>query len=288
VTVRAAGVVLDLDAIPLPPFLGFRVVDDIPLTAVYPYLNARTLFTGHWGFRRGERKSAEFQAFLQAEAAPLLAHLKDFLIDHPQILQPRVIYGYTHCQSQGNTLRVYHPETGDLLHTFQFPRGGAQQLCLADYFAPVASGVMDVIAWQIVGLGPNAAPWEQQLLAEGRYRDYYLTHGLFVEMAEALAEYWHAMVRFELDIHHDDSPDMENILAMEGGYQGCRYSFGYPACPDMRDQEKLFAMLAPERLGITLTRNWMQNPEASTSALIVHHLQAYYFDVRQQAAGPSS
>ncbi|MFM7469837.1 MAG: vitamin B12 dependent-methionine synthase activation domain-containing protein [Vampirovibrionales bacterium] len=286
-TKRHEGVTtLSEHAIPTPPFWGFKQVETIALENIYPFVNARTLYTGHWGFRRGQRSSEAFKTYLEAHAAPILDGLKQEMLQ-ANILQPKVIYGYTPCKAQGNTLYVYRPEDAhssetcqDLepWHTFTFPRGGAKALCLTDY---ISETTQDVLAWQIVTMGSQASHYLRTLLQQKRYQAYYTCHGFFVEMAEALAEYWHQVIRRELDIHHQDATDMQAILSMDGGYQGCRYSFGYPACPDMREQEKLFEMLVPEQIGITLTRNWMQAPEQSTCALIFHHPEAHYFDVRQ-------
>jgi 5-methyltetrahydrofolate--homocysteine methyltransferase len=262
---------------PTPPFWGFKTVKEIDLQAIYPFVNARTLYTGHWGFRRGERRSGEFQTYLETHAAPILEALKADMLQK-EVLKPTVIYGYTPCRSEGNQIHVYHPEKPESLwHTFQFPRGGTKALCLSDYI----SQEQDVMAWQIVTMGTGASEYLKQLLNSKQYQAYYTCHGFFVEMAEALAEYWHSVVRRELNIHHADATDMQAILSMDGGYQGCRYSFGYPACPDMREQHKLFEMLNPEQIGIRLTRNWMQDPEQTTCALIFHHPEAHYFDVRQ-------
>lgn len=274
--------------IPPPPFWGTRVVTDIPLTEVYPYLNQQALFSGQWQVRRGNRSVQEHEQFLVENLVPVLNTLKQDAIEKRQLL-PKVIYGFFPCQSEGNALLVYQPEPwategrAVLAQRFDFPRGGQKRLCLADYFMPVrledgSPGAMDVVALQLVTVGQEATQYAQHLFQSGNYSDYLYFHGFSVEMAEALAEYWHKRVREEWGIAGQDAADIRRLFAQ--GYQGSRYSPGYPACPNLEDQTQVFALLDPARIGVLLTEEFMLEPEQSTSALVLHHPQARYFDVR--------
>ncbi len=269
--------------IPQPPFWGTKVITDIPLEEVYPYLNIQALIAGQWQVKRGTRSTQEHEAFLQEKIHPTLEALKKSAITEKR-LQPKVIYGFFPCQSEGNRLRVYDPEiyekTGDavLVEQFEFPRGGQKRLCLADYFASVNSGRMDVLGLQIVTVGREASEYAQFLFKSDNYSDYLYFHGFSVEMAEALAEYWHKRLREDWGIAGKDADNVKKLFAQ--GYQGSRYSPGYPACPNLEDQAHIFALLKPERIGISLSEEFMLEPEQSTSALVVHHPEARYFDVR--------
>jgi 5-methyltetrahydrofolate--homocysteine methyltransferase len=270
-------------SIPTPPFWGSRVVSSVDLRALFPYLNRQALFAGQWQIRRGSRSAAEYEQLIQDTVLPILDNLQRQALEEDK-LQPQVIYGFFPCQSQRNTLIVYEPEAWERegraipWQRFEFPRGGLKRLCVADYFAGVESGRMDVLGMQIVTVGRKASDHARTLFAEGRYSDYLYFHGFGVEMAEALAEYWHKRVREEWGIAGQDAPEIKKLFAQ--GYQGSRYSPGYPACPNLEDQTQIFAILQPERIGLELTEEFMLEPEQSTSALILHHPQARYFDVR--------
>jgi 5-methyltetrahydrofolate--homocysteine methyltransferase len=155
-------------------------------------------------------------------------------------------------------------------------RGGTN-LCLADYFASVESGKVDVVAFDLVTMGRKASEHSAKLFKADNYTDYLLFHGLSVESAEALAEMWHKRIREELGIAGADAPVLAKLFHQ--GYQGSRYSFGYPACPDLEDQTKIFDLLQPERIGVELTEEFQLDPEQSTSAIVVHHPEAKYFNV---------
>ena len=162
---------------------------------------------------------------------------------------------------------------------FVFPRqSGDRFLCLADYFAPVESGRIDVVAFQLVTMGRAASEHSAKLFAANNYKDYLYFHGLSVESAEGLAELWHKKVREELGIAQKDAKDIRRLFSQ--GYQGSRYSFGYPACPNLEDQAKLFELLDGERIGVRLTDEFALDPEQSTNAIIVHHPEAKYFNIR--------
>jgi 5-methyltetrahydrofolate--homocysteine methyltransferase len=268
--------------IPQPPFWGSRVITDIDLTDIYPFLNQQALFAGQWQIKRGTRTATEHEAFVAEKVVPVLEGLKRQVIQE-KLLVPRVIYGFFPCQSEKNSLLVYKPDEWEkgnkvLWQQFDFPRGGQKRLCLADYFASVESGTMDVLGMQIVTVGREASGYSQKLFQANNYSDYLYFHGFSVEMAEALAEYWHKRVREEWGIAGQDAPTVKQMFAQ--GYQGSRYSPGYPACPNLEDQQQIVAILQPERIGIELSEEFMLEPEQSTSALIVHHPEARYFDVR--------
>jgi 5-methyltetrahydrofolate--homocysteine methyltransferase len=161
---------------------------------------------------------------------------------------------------------------------FTFPRQpGGKNLCLADFFAARESGKMDVVAFHLVTVGRRASEYSHELFKSDNYSDYLYFHGLSVESAESLAELWHKRIREELGIAGADSPELTRLFRQE--YQGSRYSFGYPACPRLEDQEKLFALLDPSRIDVSLSEEFQLEPEQSTSAIIVHHSQAKYFSI---------
>lgn len=279
---RSDEVALDVE-IPQPPFWGTKVVTEIDLTELYPYLNQQALFAGQWQVKRGSRTAKEHEEFVAEKIVPVLEDLKRKVIDE-RLLLPKVIYGFFPCQSDKNSLRVYRPDAWVnegrkvVWETFTFPRGGQKKLCLADFFAPADSDRMDVLGIQIVTMGREASRYALELFEGNNYSDYLYFHGFGVEMAEALAEYWHKRVREEWGIAGQDATDIKRLFAQ--GYQGSRYSPGYPACPNLEDQTHIFSLLEPERVGIELSEEFMLEPEQSTSALIVHHPQARYFDVR--------
>lgn len=269
--------------IPTPPFWGTKVVADIALDEIYPYINTQALFSGQWQVRRGKRKADEHKQYVAENIIPVFERLKQ-QAKAEKWLEPQVIYGYFPVQSQGNDLIVYDPEgwMADEKHEiqrFHFPRGGSQRLCIADYFASVESDKMDVLGLQIVTVGHKASEYAQKLFENGNYTEYLYFHGFGVETAEALAEHWHKKLREDLGIADKDAESIQKLFAQ--GYQGSRFSFGYPACPNLEDQTKLFALLRPERIGMALSEEFMLEPEQSTSALVVHHPEARYFDVRQ-------
>lgn len=265
--------------IPVPPFYGSRVVADISLEEVFRYINEISLFRGQWQFRRGSGTAEERDALIEEKARPIFEKWKRRCIEEG-ILQPKVVYGYYPCNSDGDDLVVYRPgsDPPEEWVRFTFPRQkGGRRLCIADFFAPVGSGRVDVVAFQVVTVGEKATQLERQLFASDRYTDYLYLHGLSVETAEALAEYWHKRVREELGIAGADSADIRELFKQ--GYQGARYSFGYPACPNLEDQVKIFQLLEPERIGVRLTEEYQLDPEQSTSAIIVHHPEARYFNI---------
>ncbi|HZD00201.1 MAG TPA: methionine synthase [Actinomycetes bacterium] len=263
--------------VPTAPFLGeSRIVKGIPVREIATYLNESALFRGQWQLRPSGGKEG-WRRLLEAEARPRLRALLDQSIAE-QVLRPAVVYGYFPCNAQGNDLIVWR-EDGSEWVRFSFPRQRRdQRLCIADFFRPVDSGERDVVAFHVVTMGLEASEATGRLFAADRYREYLELHGITVEMAEALAEYWHKRIREELGIAGDDAGDLEALF--DQGYRGARYSFGYPACPDLEQQAKIFELLEPARIGVELSEEYQLHPEQSTSAIIVHHPEAKYFNAR--------
>jgi 5-methyltetrahydrofolate--homocysteine methyltransferase len=263
--------------IPTPPFWGRRIVRDIPIEDVYPYINEIALFRGQWGYRRPkEMSNLEFSAYLAEVAAPEFDALKEEL---REVFEPAVAYGYFPAQSDGNDLVLYAPDSYHEIERIRFPRqSDGRRLCIADFFASKESGRMDVAAFHIVTVGPRVTELERRLFESGEYRKYLLVHGMGVETAEALAEYWHKRVREELGIAHEDASEIRLLFSTK--YRGCRYSFGYPACPRLEDQAIVMRLLKPEEIGVSLTEEFMLVPEQSTSAILCHHPEAKYFNIR--------
>ena len=262
--------------IPAAPFYGSRVVEDIDLDDVFAFVNETALFKGQWQFKQGKTAPEDYQALVREKVRPIYEELKT-RSKREKLLIPKVVYGYFPCQSEGNDLIVFG-ETQDELARFTFPRQpSGKHLCLADYFASRESGRMDVVAFHLVTVGRRASEYSHELFKSDNYSDYLYFHGLSVETAEALAEFWHKRIRQELGIADSDAPELTKLFHQQ--YQGSRYSFGYPACPDLEDQSKLFKLLDPGRIDVELTEEFQLEPEQSTSAIIVHHPEAKYFNL---------
>jgi len=260
--------------IPNAPFFGSRVVERVSLADVFSFINETALFKGQWQFKQGRMPLEQYQALVREKVRPIYQELKKRSVQE-KLLEPKLVYGYFQCQSEGNDLIVYND---DKEVRFTFPRQPAgKHLCLADFFASKDSGRMDVVAFHLVTVGRRASEYSHELFKSDNYSDYLYFHGLSVESAEALAELWHRRIREELGIAGQDSPDLTRLFKQE--YQGSRYSFGYPACPRLEDQEKLFTLLDPSRIGVELTEEFQLEPEQSTSAIIVHHPEAKYFSI---------
>src|SRR6266545_1958636 len=261
--------------VPEPPFWGATVVKGIPLADYAAFLDERALFLGQWGLKpaRG-RDGPSHQELAETEGRPRLR----MWLERAQtegLLQAAVVHGYFRCVSEGDDLVVLD-ERGAERERFRFPRQRRdRRLCLADFFRPRESGETDVVAFQLVTVGSRISEYTGELFAKNAYRDYLELHGLSVQLAEALAEYWHARVRADLGIGGADPAELDGILKV--GYQGCRYSFGYPACPDLEDRAKVMRLLEPGRIGVTLSEEFQLAPEQSTDAVITHHPEAKYF-----------
>ncbi|HVF46766.1 MAG TPA: methionine synthase, partial [Pyrinomonadaceae bacterium] len=269
------------DEIPTAPFYGSKVVEIRDLTKVFDFINETALFKGQWQYKQGRRSKDEYAAILEQTVYPKFAELKALSI-REKLLEAKLVYGYFPCQSSGNDLIIYHDDEKTERLRFTFPRQpreqrGGKDLCLADYFASVESGRTDVVAFDLVTMGRKASEHSAKLFKSDNYTEYLLFHGLSVESAEALAEMWHKRIREELGIADGDSPDLAKLFHQ--GYQGSRFSFGYPACPNLDDQAKIFELLDPARIGVELTEEFQLDPEQSTSAIIVHHPEAKYFTI---------
>ena len=276
-------------AIPRPPFWGSKIVEDIPIDDVFAYVNDIALIRGQWRIVKGKLSSEEYQKILDEKIYPDYSQLKARII-RERLLQPKVAYGYFPCQSRGNDLIIYKPPTTISKFDFKlsqlkewlrfsFPRQpDDRHLCIADFFASVESRRIDVVAFHLVTVGKIATDHSRKLYKANNFKDYLYFHGLSVESAEALAELWHKRIREELGIADKDAKEMKRLFGQ--GYQGSRYSFGYPACPNLEDQAKLFKLIQPEQIGVKLSEEFQLEPEQSTSAIIVHHPDARYFNVK--------
>ncbi|MBU0639416.1 MAG: methionine synthase [Planctomycetes bacterium] len=272
--------------VPYPPFWGNRVLERVALKAVLVYLNQAMLFQVQWGFRKKGRSAADWQRYLDRELLPLYRELLARCEDE-DILAPQAVYGYWPANSDGDDLVIFAPPTGTIgrpehhgpeVARFSFPRQQSEpHWCLADFWRPLSAGVPDVAALSLVTVGRRASEVARQWFADDEYQQYLFLHGLGVEVAEALAEYVHQQVRMELGIAGRDARDVQRLLRQS--YQGARYSFGYPACPNLEDQQILMQLLEAERIGVTLSEGWQLEPEQSTSALITYHPDACYFSV---------
>jgi 5-methyltetrahydrofolate--homocysteine methyltransferase len=262
---------------PTLPFYGVQKRTKFDIFELYKYINPIALWRGQWQFkRRADQTNAEFNAWLEENVRPIYERKQRELAN---VMKPAVKWGYFWAQSEGNDLIIYHEDQRTERARFQFPRqrDGKRQ-CLADFFQPVSSGIMDVAAFHIVTVGGDVSEHERALFANGDYAEYLYTHGMGVETAEALAEYWHQMIRREMGIDDAEPEDMRLLFSAK--YHGSRYSFGYPACPNLEDQRILMELLEPQDIGITLSEEDMLVPEQSTSAIIVHHPEAKYFNIR--------
>ena len=270
-----SDVAIDVD-IPTPPFFGSRVVKGIQLSDYAGMLDERALFVGQWGLK-GNR--GEYESMVESEGRPRLRSLLNE-VQANGWLNAAVVYGYFPCYSEGNDLVVLHHEgenKGKERTRFTFPRQTRdRRLCISDFFASKESGKTDVVAFHVVTMGSTVSDAAAKLFAANNYREYLELHGLSVQLTESLAEHWHARVREELSVKSEDSSDLQGIL--DQGYRGSRYSFGYPACPDLEQQVQLCELLDPSRIGVELSEEFQLHPEQSTSAIIVHHPEAKYFN----------
>ena len=270
-----SDVAVDVD-IPTPPFFGSRVVKGIQLSDYAGMLDERALFVGQWGLK-GNR--GEYENMVETEGRPRLRSLLNE-VQANGWLNAAVVYGYFPCYSEGNDLVILHHEgenKGKERTRFTFPRQTRdRRLCISDFFASKESGKTDVVAFHVVTMGSTVSEAAAKLFAANNYREYLELHGLSVQLTESLAEHWHARMREELSVKADDSADLQGIL--DQGYRGSRYSFGYPACPDLEQQVQLCELLDPARIGVELSEEFQLHPEQSTSAIIVHHPEAKYFN----------
>src|SRR2546429_989532 len=280
-------VVSDAPNIPTPPFWGVRVRKDFDLLELFQYINETALFKNQWQLKTASQQ--DYFRLGEEKFRPIKKQLEEEIIASG-VFEPKVVYGNFPCQSDGNDVVVYEPQENKDDHRgqrgsqkelirFTFPRQReGRKLCISDFFAAKNSGKMDVIGLSLVTMGAKASVETQRLFEGGEYTRYLNLHGLSVETAEALAEYLHKKMREELGIANEDSPHIRDLFHQK--YRGSRYSFGYPACPNLEDQTKLFALLHPEEnVGVRLTSGFLLEPEQSTSAIVVHHPGAKYFVV---------
>jgi 5-methyltetrahydrofolate--homocysteine methyltransferase len=304
-TRRSEAVDANIDR-PNPPFWGTKLLspEEIPFEELFWHLDLQALVAGQWQFRKPKDQSREeYDAFLAETVYPILEEWKHKIITE-KLLHPQAIYGYFPCQAEGNSLYVYDPEimkggqdahptaensgtsilpvnansgTGILpVTTLTFPRQkSARRLCIADFFAPKESGKIDVFPMQVVTVGEVATEYAQKLFANNQYTDYLYFHGLAVQTAEAVAEWTHARIRRELGFASEEPDNIRDMLAQR--YRGSRYSFGYPACPNMADQYKQLDLLKCDRINLYMDESEQLYPEQSTTAIITYHPAAKYF-----------
>lgn len=263
--------------IPVPPFYGLRVRKDFDLNELFQYINHTALFKNQWQLKTASQN--DYQRLVAEKYTPVLLDLQKEVAASGW-LEPRVVYGYFACQSEGNDVVLYDsPQSSKEIQRFTFPRQKeGRKLSIADFFLPKNSGKFDVIGLSVVTIGSRASDVTKKLFDGGEFTKYLYLHGLSVETAEALAELLHKNIRQELGIAGEDAQRIGDLFHQK--YRGSRYSFGYPACPNLEDQTKLFAVLKPEEnIGVHLTTGFHMDPEQSTSAIVVHHPQAKYFVV---------
>ncbi|MEU9624686.1 MULTISPECIES: methionine synthase [unclassified Streptomyces] len=264
--------------VPEPPFWGTRVVKGIQLKEYASWLDEGALFKGQWGLKQARAGDGPtYEELVETEGRP---HLRGWLdkLHTENLLEAAVVYGYFPCVSKGDDLILLH-EDGSERTRFTFPRQRrGRRLCLADFFRPEESGETDVIGLQVVTVGSKIGGETAKLFEANSYRDYLELHGLSVQLAEALAEYWHARVRSELGFGGEDPADVEDMFALK--YRGARFSLGYGACPDLEDRAKIAELLQPERIGVHLSEEFQLHPEQSTDAIVIHHPEAKYFNAR--------
>ncbi|WP_439550081.1 methionine synthase [Falsiroseomonas sp.] len=265
-------------AVPVPPFWGPRVMESAP-KAIVPFINERSLYQFQWGFKKAGRSLEDFLGWAKQELRPVLKRMLA-LAEADNILKPQAIYGYWKCAGQGNEMVLFEEDGVTEAWRFTLPRQPkADGECIADFVRDIDDGPdkRDVIGLQVVTVGQKASDIARDWFEDNRYQDYLYLHGLSVEMAEAMAEYVHKRIRAELGFAGEDDRDMDRMLSQ--GYRGGRYSFGYPACPRLEDQEGLLRLLKADRVGVTLSDEWQLHPEQSTSAIVLHHPRAKYFSV---------
>ncbi|MER5834959.1 methionine synthase [Streptomyces sp. NPDC002130] len=264
--------------VPTPPFRGTRVIKGIQLKEYASWLDEGALFKGQWGLKQARTgEGPSYEELVENEGRPRLRGLLDRL-QTENLLEAAVVYGYFPCVSKDDDLIILD-EQGNERTRFTFPRQRrGRRLCLADFFRPEESGETDVVGFQVVTVGSRIGEETARLFEANAYRDYLELHGLSVQLAEALAEYWHARVRSELGFAGEDPDEMQGMFELK--YRGARFSLGYGACPDLEDRAKIADLLQPERIGVQLSEEFQLHPEQSTDAIVIHHPEAKYFNAR--------
>ena len=259
-----------------PPFWGARVIE-APAKAVIPFLNERSLYQFQWGFRKQGKNLDDFLGWTKQELRPIMKRMLA-LCESESILRPQAAYGYWKAAGQGNDLLLFEQDGSTEVARFTLPRQPREDGdCIADFFRDVDEAERDVIGLQVVTVGQAASDTARVWFEDNRYQDYLYLHGLSVEMAEAMAEYVHKRIRAELGYSAEDDRDIERMLAQN--YRGSRYSFGYPSCPRIEDQDQLLRLLDADRVGVSLSDEHQLHPEQSTSAIVVLNPAAKYFSV---------
>jgi 5-methyltetrahydrofolate--homocysteine methyltransferase len=271
-----SDVALD-NRVPTPPFWGTRVIKGIPLRDYASFLDERATFMGQWGLKPSRADDgASYEELVETEGRPRLRRWLE-LIHTEGLLEAAVVYGYFPAYSEGDDLVILNEDHTERMR-FRFPRQRRDRhLCLSDFVRPKESGVIDVVPFQLVTMGNRISEAANELYAANQYRDYLELHGLSVQLTEALAEFWHSRVREELGFSAEDPESVDGLFDLK--YRGARYSFGYPACPDLEDRIKLVELLKPEVIGVSLSEELQLHPEQSTDAMVLHHPEAKYFSV---------
>ena len=264
--------------VPQPPFWGDRISKGIPLADYAAFLDERATFMGQWGLKASRGGNGpSYEELVETEGRPRMRMWLD-RIQTDGLLEAAVVHGYFPCYSEGDDLVVLDEDGHTERERFTFPRQRRDRhLCLADFYRPKESGELDVAAFQVVTVGPAISRATAELFAKNAYRDYLELHGLSVQLTEALAEYWHTRIRAELGFAGDDPAELDAFFKL--GYRGARFSLGYGACPDLEDRAKIMRLLEPERVGVVLSEEYQLVPEQATDAIVIHHPEAFYFNV---------
>jgi 5-methyltetrahydrofolate--homocysteine methyltransferase len=264
-------------AIPEPPFWGARIIDKVPIRSLLPYINETMLFQFHWGFKKAGKSREEFAEWAKREVRPIMVKLAKQCADE-NIIVPKAAYGYWKAAGDGNDLVLFDTDGTTELARFTLPRQKRDDgICIADFVRDISDPERDVVGLQVVTAGARASEVAREWFQANRYQDYLYLHGFSVEIAEAMAEYVHKRIRNELGFGNEDAREIDRLLKQ--GYRGSRYSFGYPACPNLADQRRILELLGSEKVGVTMGEEDQLEPEQSTSAIVILHPQAKYFTV---------
>ena len=269
------------ESIPTPPFWGRRVLKLQDDELAYKWINHKILFSSRWGYSGKNLSKEQKEKQLNEVLLPLYERVKKLVKDE-NLFDPTIIYGYYPCRSDDTKLYIFSEkdankelENKDAMIVYDFPRMQKKpHRCISDFFHDKK---MDIVAFTCVSAGEKFTKFCAKLYKLGRYKEYNELHGLSVELAEALAEIVHKQIRIELGITSNEKPTLEDVKMKQ--YQGCRYSFGYPACPELSDNKYIFDLLKPEEFGITLSETFQMHPEQTTTSLVVYNKDAKYFAI---------
>lgn len=283
----------EAQAVPTPPFWGRRVLqkEDLDLDVIFNWVNQKTVIKMHWGYKKGKMNADEYEKLLDEKVYPAYERLKREFIEK-DLFDPTIIYGYYPCRSSDQELYLFDESQGwnvdananrepldkvigNAVGTFSFPRQGKKpHRALSDFFHHDRHDVMPLTC---VSAGAKFSAYEKELYDAGKYLEYNMVHGFSVELAEALAEVAHKQIRLDMNIADNEGGSLRDVRMNR--YHGARYSFGYPACPDLEQSRLIFDLLKPEEFGIELSETFQIHPEQSTTALVVHHSKATYYSV---------